>query len=84
MKTWTGTEGRVRLSEDDGPASTQFLEDDYDDDNEGLELTNDREDEPLTERIRQAEAASETPPLEPLHPDVWKRVYSGFFLLLGC
>jgi len=36
MKTWTRTEGAVRLSVDDGPPAREFLEDDYDDDNEEL------------------------------------------------
>ncbi|KAF8440024.1 hypothetical protein L210DRAFT_3541472 [Boletus edulis BED1] len=28
LKTWTTQEGRIRLSEDDGPAATEFLADD--------------------------------------------------------
>ena len=32
----TRSEGRIRLSEDDGPPATEFLEDDYDDDMESL------------------------------------------------
>ncbi|KIM61861.1 hypothetical protein SCLCIDRAFT_88690, partial [Scleroderma citrinum Foug A] len=27
LKTWTTQEGRIRLSEDDGPAATEFLSD---------------------------------------------------------
>ncbi|KAJ7630104.1 hypothetical protein DFH06DRAFT_940793, partial [Mycena polygramma] len=46
LKTIThpGSEGAIRLSEDDGPPAREFLEDDYDDDNEGL---NDQVDAPL-------------------------------------
>jgi len=33
LKTWTGQEGRVRLSGDDGPAAREFLDDDYQEDN---------------------------------------------------
>ncbi|KAF8645979.1 hypothetical protein AX16_007463 [Volvariella volvacea WC 439] len=40
MKTWTTTEGRVRLSADDGPAATSFLGDDPADDSD--------DDEPLS------------------------------------
>lgn len=32
-------EGRIRLSEDDGPPAREFLEDDYDEDNQGLDST---------------------------------------------
>ncbi|KAJ6463554.1 hypothetical protein C8R45DRAFT_841307, partial [Mycena sanguinolenta] len=31
-------EGAIRLSEDDGPPAREFLEDDYDDDNEGVDM----------------------------------------------
>ncbi|KAF7373633.1 hypothetical protein MSAN_00573700 [Mycena sanguinolenta] len=30
--------GAIRLSEDDGPPAREFLEDDYDDDNEGVNI----------------------------------------------
>jgi hypothetical protein len=37
LKAWTqGSDGRIRLSEDDGPPAREFLEDDYDEDNEEL------------------------------------------------
>jgi hypothetical protein len=36
LKTLTRSEGRIRLSEDDGPAATEFLGDDFDDDNVSL------------------------------------------------
>ncbi|KAJ6492912.1 hypothetical protein C8R47DRAFT_1214185 [Mycena vitilis] len=45
-----GSEGAIRLSEDDGPPAREFLEDDYDDDNEGL---NDQVDAPLVGLPRQ-------------------------------
>ncbi|KAJ7270631.1 hypothetical protein B0H12DRAFT_774360 [Mycena haematopus] len=40
LKTLTNAraEGAIRLSEDDGPPAREFLEDDYDDDNEGVNL----------------------------------------------
>ncbi|KAJ7271101.1 hypothetical protein C8J57DRAFT_297685 [Mycena rebaudengoi] len=51
LKTLTHSNtGAIRLSEDDGPPVIQFLEDDYDDDNEGLRM-DDEGDEPLTERL---------------------------------
>lgn len=45
LKAWTGREGRIRLSIDDGPAATEFLEDDYDEDNGDVD-----DDEPLSDR----------------------------------
>ncbi|KAJ6625988.1 hypothetical protein B0H10DRAFT_1999802 [Mycena sp. CBHHK59/15] len=54
-------EGAIRLSEDDGPPAREFLEDDYDDDNEGLNL-GDEHDEPLTERLRKSGANGTTSP----------------------
>jgi len=47
LKAWTGREGNIRLSLDDGPAAREFLEDDYDDDNEDLP-----DDEPLALRAQ--------------------------------
>ncbi|TFK71207.1 hypothetical protein BDN72DRAFT_474989 [Pluteus cervinus] len=46
MKTWTRQEGAIRLSEDDGPAATQFLSDDPADDDDDMEWDN-GDDEPL-------------------------------------
>lgn len=46
LKTITRREGGIRLSEDDGPPAREFLEDDYDDDNEILPGDN-SDDEPL-------------------------------------
>ncbi|OBZ74421.1 hypothetical protein A0H81_05531 [Grifola frondosa] len=42
LNTWSGGEGAIRLSIDDGPSAREFLDDDYDDDNERL-----ADDEPL-------------------------------------
>ncbi|KAJ7042969.1 hypothetical protein C8F04DRAFT_59058 [Mycena alexandri] len=36
--THSQSEGAIRLSEDDGPPAREFLEDDYDDDIEGVDL----------------------------------------------
>lgn len=58
MKTFTRTEGAIRLSEDDGPSATEFLGDDFDDDNEHLD---DSADEPLSEHIRRATQAWREP-----------------------
>ena len=57
LKTFTRSEGRIRLSEDDGPSASEFLDDDFDEDNEvlrhdgraiGLESTNDVREGPTT------------------------------------
>jgi len=46
LKTWTRPEGRIRLSEDEGPPAREFLEDDY----EPEEDDDDEDDEPLAQR----------------------------------
>ena len=38
LKTWRRREGNIRLSEDDGPPAHTFLEDEYDDDNDGINI----------------------------------------------
>ena len=53
LKTWREPEGRIRLSQDDGPPAHEFIGDDYDEDNENLD---DDDDEPLTERVRNVTA----------------------------
>lgn len=59
MKTFTSSsEGRIRLSEDDGPPANEFLADDYDDDNEHL---HDSDNEPLSEHIRKVTEAWRRP-----------------------
>ncbi|KAF9262012.1 hypothetical protein L218DRAFT_960620 [Marasmius fiardii PR-910] len=45
LKTLRRPEGRIRLSEDDGPPAHEFIHDDADDDE-----ADDIDDEPLTER----------------------------------
>ncbi|KII90066.1 hypothetical protein PLICRDRAFT_53172 [Plicaturopsis crispa FD-325 SS-3] len=58
LKNWTQPEGRVRLSEDDGPPAQEFLEDDYDEDNGDLD-----DHEALADRaehLRAAAAGSES------------------------
>ncbi|EPQ55954.1 hypothetical protein GLOTRDRAFT_138666 [Gloeophyllum trabeum ATCC 11539] len=52
LKTWSGREGNIRLSEDNAPPAREFLDDDYDDDNAGLE-----DDEPLAYRAEQLRMA---------------------------
>ena len=52
LQTWNQGEGRIRLSTDDGPSAHEFLDDDYDDDNERV-----GDSEPLAitaERLRRA------------------------------
>jgi hypothetical protein len=51
LKTLTSNEGRIRLSEDNGPPANEFLADDYDGDNQHL---NDSGNETLSEHIRKA------------------------------
>ena len=58
LKTFTRTEGTIRLSEDDGPPAREFLGDDFDEDNEHLD---DSTDEPLSEHIRRATRAWREP-----------------------
>jgi len=58
LKTFNRSEGRIRLSEDDGPPANEFLVDDFDEDNEHLR---DSDDEPLTEHIRKATQAWREP-----------------------
>ncbi|KAJ3506592.1 hypothetical protein NLJ89_g6787 [Agrocybe chaxingu] len=58
LKSFTRTEGRIRLSVDDGPPANEFLSDDYDEDNENLR---DSADDPLSEHVRRATQAWRTP-----------------------
>ena len=58
LKTFTRSEGQIRLSEDDGPPANEFLTDDYDEDNEHL---NDSDNEPLSEHIRKVTEAWRQP-----------------------
>ncbi|KAH6912073.1 hypothetical protein BKA70DRAFT_1266475 [Coprinopsis sp. MPI-PUGE-AT-0042] len=52
----TRSEGRIRLSEDNGPASTEFLGDDFDEDNEHI-----GDSDTLTEQMRRATQAWREP-----------------------
>ena len=59
LKTITNrNDGRIRLSEDDGPPAHEFLEDDYDEDNAHL---NDSDDEPLSAHVKKATQAWREP-----------------------
>ncbi|OSD00069.1 hypothetical protein PYCCODRAFT_1371975, partial [Trametes coccinea BRFM310] len=52
-----GGDGRIRLSMDEGPSAREFLDDDYDDDNERL-----GDDEPLAvtaDRLRKAVSSAD-------------------------
>ena len=63
LETWNQGGGRIRLSVDDGPSAREFLDDDYDDDNERL-----GDSEPLAiraERLRKAASPAEPAP-EPI------------------
>ncbi|KAJ3528401.1 hypothetical protein NMY22_g9428 [Coprinellus aureogranulatus] len=55
LKTISGSEGRIRLSEDDGPSAAEFLEDDYDEDNPHLSLNSDTDT--LSEQMKRATRA---------------------------
>ncbi|KAL0574031.1 hypothetical protein V5O48_007915 [Marasmius crinis-equi] len=56
LKTLRRPEGRIRLSEDDGPPAHEFIHDNPDED----EVEDDIDDEPLTERL----PAKTSPPNE--------------------
>ncbi|KAI0698217.1 hypothetical protein C8T65DRAFT_661104 [Cerioporus squamosus] len=58
LTPWNSGQGRIRLSTDDGPSAREFLDDDYDEDNERL-----GDEEPLAataERLRKAASSAET------------------------
>lgn len=60
LKSWTRNEGAIRLSEDEGPPATEFLGDDYDEDNGSI----DDDELPLAERVAQLHAA-QSPTAQP-------------------
>jgi len=60
LKTWTGQEGRIRLSIDDGPPAREFL-DDNDDDAHGAEDVGEDDDEPLAQRAARLASAKGLP-----------------------
>lgn len=57
LQTWTRREGNIRLSMDDGPPAREFLDEDYDDDNEAI-----ADDEPLALRAQQLRAKNAPAP----------------------
>ncbi|TDL26819.1 hypothetical protein BD410DRAFT_782895 [Rickenella mellea] len=59
LKAWRGTEGRIRLSEDDGPPARSFVEDEAEDDGS--------DDEPLANHIQRLRTIPESlrPPPQP-------------------
>lgn len=59
LNTISGSEGRIRLSEDDGPSAAEFLEDDFDDDNLHLSLNSDTDT--LSEQMKRATRAWREP-----------------------
>ncbi|KAJ7092469.1 hypothetical protein B0H15DRAFT_834045 [Mycena belliarum] len=66
LKTITHpNEGAIRLSEDDGPPAREFLEDDYDEDNEGLNM-DDHAAPPIPGQ--QAQAGAVRTPASPILP----------------
>ncbi|KAI0369335.1 hypothetical protein BV20DRAFT_1036610 [Pilatotrama ljubarskyi] len=57
LSSWPRSDGRIRLSMDEGPSAREFLDDDYDEDNERL-----GDDEPLAvtaDRLRKAASSVE-------------------------
>ncbi len=63
LKTWSNPEGNIRLSEDDGPSSREFLDNDDDDDAPVLDLTDSRSLMDVSSEARLAFADS--PPRSP-------------------
>jgi hypothetical protein len=66
LKSLSGSEGRIRLSEDEGPSAAEFLGDgdDYDDDN--LHLSHSDTDT-LSEQMKRATRAWREPNITPLY-----------------
>jgi hypothetical protein len=58
LKTWTRSEGRIRLSEDDGPPAAEFLGNGDDDDDESEELEDNEDDQPLAQRMEKVRQAT--------------------------
>jgi len=56
LKTWSRGEGRIRLSEDDGPPARSFVEDDEEDEA--------ADDEPLSSRAERLKSSSGQAPLK--------------------
>ncbi|KAH9851311.1 hypothetical protein C2E23DRAFT_860755 [Lenzites betulinus] len=63
LRSWPQTDGRIRLSLDEGPSAREFLDDDYDEDHTGL-----GDDEPIAVtagRLQKAASTAEDRELEP-------------------
>ena len=65
LQTWSGREGNIRLSIDDGPPAREFLDDDYDEDNEVV-----ADDEPLALRADRLKGQHSPTPSSPHAPHV--------------
>lgn len=60
LRTWSGSEGAVRLSTDEGPPAHDFLQDDLEDAEERGEVAADDDNETLAQRalrLKQADTA---------------------------
>ncbi|KAF9497363.1 hypothetical protein BDN71DRAFT_1494712 [Pleurotus eryngii] len=68
LKTWSNSEGNIRLSEDDGPSSREFLDNDDDDDAPVLDLTDSRSLMDVSSEARLA--FSDSPPRSPPPPPI--------------
>ncbi|KAJ8474134.1 hypothetical protein ONZ45_g16055 [Pleurotus djamor] len=66
LKTWSRSEGNIRLSEDDGPSSQEFLDDDDDEDARVLDLSDSASIFDAATEAQQAFADS--PPRKPTKP----------------
>lgn len=67
LQTWSRGEGNIRLSVDDGPPAREFLDDDYDEDNELV-----ADDEPLAlraDRLKAQRNSTSSPDGSPIAPD---------------
>ncbi|KAF4586292.1 Acetolactate synthase, mitochondrial [Pleurotus pulmonarius] len=70
LKTWSNPEGNIRLSEDDGPSSREFLDNDDDDDAPVLDLTDSRSlmDVSSEARLAFSDSPQQSPPVPiPIH-----------------
>ena len=71
LRTWTGDEGRIRLSEDDGPPARHFVDNDDNDDEDDAEPLAMRVERLRGQRVGQAPTsppAALTPQNVPLPP----------------
>ncbi|TEB33792.1 hypothetical protein FA13DRAFT_112338 [Coprinellus micaceus] len=68
LKSLSGSEGRIRLSEDEGPSAAEFLGDGDDDDDDNLHLSHSDTDT-LTEQMKRATRAWREPNITPLYSE---------------